>query len=60
MKNLSEIKEVKTIEYYSNVEEEINKLLKEGWVLLHIGEDFREGEGGFIIYTLGRGNEKKG
>jgi hypothetical protein len=49
---LMKAKKVKTIGWYPNIDEEINKLLNEGWILVHVGESFREREGGDVIYTF--------
>jgi hypothetical protein len=49
---LLKTKKVKTIEWYPRIDEEINKLLNEGWILVHVGESFREREGGDVIYTF--------
>jgi len=54
---LEKIKEIKTIAWDPVAEKEINDLLRNGWKLLHIGESWREKEGGDIIYTLGREND---
>ena len=56
--DLSKVVEVKTLVWYPSVskldfDREINELLSEGWVLVHIGESYRE-EGGDIVYTLVR------
>ena len=52
---LSSVKEVRIIpmSYVDKTEKRINTLLAEGWKILHIGEDRREGET-FLVYTLGR------
>jgi hypothetical protein len=51
---LAKAKEVMTIAWYPNIDNKINMLLNQGWILVHIGESFREKEGGNVIYTLVR------
>jgi len=54
MKDLTWIKEVRIVKYYGDVsEDEVNKLLKKGYRLIHIGES-RNGEETELVYTLGR------
>jgi len=57
--NLEDVKEIKIIQLKlgfqgKKTEEEINQLLKQGWKLLHIGEDGNTRDGINIIYTLGK------
>jgi len=57
--NLEDVKEIKIIQLQlgfqgKKTEEEINQLLKQGWKLLHIGEDGNTRDGIDIIYTLGK------
>ena len=55
--NLEGVKEIRIIQLgfpEKKTEEEINKLLKEGWRLLQIGEDGSTHDGIDIIYTLGK------
>ena len=60
MSNLENVKEIRIIELSfpeEKTEKEINRLLKEGWKLLHIGEDGNTHDGIDIIYTLGKFKE---
>jgi hypothetical protein len=56
MNELFKVKKIMTFiwEYPEDkFEKKINRYLRRGWRLLHIGESWREGEGGDIVYTLG-------
>jgi hypothetical protein len=50
---------VKTIAWHPKIDNKINTLINQGWILIHIGESFREKEGGDVIYTLIKVREEK-
>jgi hypothetical protein len=50
-KILIKAKEIKTLEWFPHIDNKLNMLLNDGWILIHIGESYRE-EGGDVIYTL--------
>ena len=62
LETLEKVREIKIVECYPHeeIERGLNSLLRKGWRILYIGENFLAGEGSEIIMILGRGEKEEG